>query len=132
MQGLLKRAFSHRGNVIVMTIFILPGKCQQLECKYYSRCVQTGDKFQCACKECFSSMETQYNPVCGRNGVSYANQCFMRKYSCENQLDIQVAKATACGKRQPFPGVFKVSSSFFLGFCILIFVKYFIRGKPSS
>ena len=121
----MERASYYKGNVILKTFVVLPGKCQQLKCKYHSRCVQTGDKFQCACQECLSSMETHYNPICGRNGISYANQCFMRKYSCEKQLDIQVAKATACGEYQPSLGVFKASSSFFLGFYILIFINSF-------
>ena len=41
--------------------------------------------------------DKSYKPVCGDNGLSYASECFLKRLSCLNEIDINVVKKTTCG-----------------------------------
>lgn len=50
---------------------------------------------KCVCPLCAD--ETAYSPICGDNGKTYANACWMNRDSCLQQGHIKIAKPTACG-----------------------------------
>ena len=74
-------------------VFLFPnrtGACQG--CHRYAQCFRS----QCTCPECGN----EYSPVCSTRGVSYANECRLKRASCLKGVedDEEIAKAEACGK----------------------------------
>ncbi|XP_041425259.1 agrin isoform X3 [Xenopus laevis] len=63
--------------------------CGNTLCIFGAKCVNS----QCVCPTC----ERQpYLPVCGSNGVSYANQCELKAASCKQMKRIEVSRAGSC------------------------------------
>ncbi|XP_031233237.1 tomoregulin-1 isoform X5 [Mastomys coucha] len=67
--------------------------CDESSCKYGGVCKEDGDGLKCACQfQC----HTNYIPVCGSNGDTYQNECFLRRAACKQQKDITVVARGPC------------------------------------
>ncbi|XP_055461360.1 tomoregulin-1 isoform X4 [Psammomys obesus] len=67
--------------------------CDESSCKYGGVCKEDGDGLKCACQfQC----HTNYIPVCGSNGDTYQNECFLRRAACKHQKDITVVARGPC------------------------------------
>ncbi|XP_071806055.1 agrin-like isoform X2 [Asterias amurensis] len=70
--------------------------CQDKECPFGAECMVTPDgaTAKCVCsQECG---ETEYNPVCGSDGVDYANECEMRRVSCLQRRELKLIYNGVC------------------------------------
>ena len=72
------------------------GPCSRRYCNTNSYCVESGDLAYCECPTC----NLHYTPVCGSDGVTYSNECFLRKASCDKEEDIAVVNEGSCSKFQ--------------------------------
>nr|XP_031532999.1 tomoregulin-1 [Vicugna pacos] len=67
--------------------------CDESSCKYGGVCKEEGDGLKCACQfQC----HTNYIPVCGSNGDTYQNECFLRRAACKHQKEITVVARGPC------------------------------------
>ncbi|XP_038626645.1 tomoregulin-1 [Tachyglossus aculeatus] len=67
--------------------------CDESSCKYGGVCKEDEDGLKCACQfQC----HTNYVPVCGSNGDTYQNECFLRRASCKHQKEITVVARGPC------------------------------------
>ncbi|XP_063307937.1 tomoregulin-1 [Pelobates fuscus] len=67
--------------------------CDESTCKYGGVCKEDGDVLKCACQfQC----HTNYIPVCGSNGDTYQNECFLRRSACKQQKDLTVVARGPC------------------------------------
>ncbi|XP_039112496.1 tomoregulin-1 isoform X4 [Hyaena hyaena] len=67
--------------------------CDESSCKYGGVCKEDGDGLKCACQfQC----HTNYVPVCGSNGDTYQNECFLRRAACKHQKEITVVARGPC------------------------------------
>lgn len=69
--------------------------CRQTKCPFSGICqVEENLKgiVRCACPDCTEDEQ----PVCGSDGATYKNECFLRKESCERQMVISVVHAGHC------------------------------------
>lgn len=68
--------------------------CGKTSCNYHAKCIALSNgETECVCPMCFKN----YEPVCGSDGHSYANQCFMERNSCILKKHIEVIKQGVCG-----------------------------------
>nr|XP_030121690.3 tomoregulin-1 [Taeniopygia guttata] len=67
--------------------------CDESSCKYGGVCKEEGDGLKCACQfQC----HTNYIPVCGSNGDTYQNECFLRRAACKHQKEITMVSRGPC------------------------------------
>ncbi len=72
--------------------------CQDKECPFGAECMVTPDgaTAKCVCsQEC---EEVEYNPVCGSDGVDYANECEMRRVSCLQRRVLKLIYKGVCSE----------------------------------
>ncbi|CAH0561782.1 unnamed protein product [Brassicogethes aeneus] len=68
------------------------GPCSDHECHFGSTCVERGGKALCECPVCPS----EFQPVCGSDGISYGNECKLRMEACKHRRDIAVLYDGPC------------------------------------
>ena len=74
--------------------------CESVKCDAYKACSRRAlTSYECVCQQCSS----KYNLVCGSNGWTYASECHLRKYSCDNELSLNVQSNGPCGE---YPYIF--------------------------
>ena len=70
--------------------------CAVVTCQHYSTCVLTNNgSAKCVCPE---GCPFLYRPVCGSNGKSFFNRCYLRQYACANKMALTEAYEGKCGK----------------------------------
>ena len=79
-----------------MTNFsIFSDPCEPVKCDTNKVCSRrTATSYECLCPQC----NPKYDLVCGSNGWTYASECHLRKYSCNNQLSLNAQSNGPCGK----------------------------------
>ncbi|XP_070605178.1 tomoregulin-1 isoform X3 [Erythrolamprus reginae] len=82
------------GNCSELNVKELDEKvCDESSCKYGGVCKEEGESWKCVCQlQC----HTNYIPVCGSNGDTYQNECFLRRAACKHQKDITVVARGSC------------------------------------
>lgn len=68
------------------------GPCSKRSCNHNSLCVESGDLAFCECPDC----SEQYEPVCGSDGVTYDNECKLKRAACLKETDITVTERSSC------------------------------------
>uniref|UniRef100_A0A3B3TQJ7 Kazal-like domain-containing protein n=1 Tax=Poecilia latipinna TaxID=48699 RepID=A0A3B3TQJ7_9TELE len=48
------------------------------------------------CKQSAEACNKKYVPVCGSNGDTYQNECFLRRAACKKQRAISIVSEGAC------------------------------------
>ena len=71
--------------------------CQNKKCYYHAQCVVFSDgSSECLCPTCDQS--TDYSLVCASDGITYGNECWMKRMACQKQQSLVLVKREACGK----------------------------------
>ncbi|XP_022661641.1 agrin-like isoform X4 [Varroa destructor] len=69
------------------------GACHQYPCQLGASCVVRSNGYPaCECPSC----SEEFEPVCGSDGISYTNECKLRKEACEHKKDIYVDYKGLC------------------------------------
>ncbi|UYV77851.1 hypothetical protein LAZ67_15002578 [Cordylochernes scorpioides] len=80
----------------------LRGPCHGHRCSHReARCVVRASKPSCECPSC----PEEFEPVCGTDGISYTNECKLRREACEHSREVSVAHTGLCGKFLCFPSL---------------------------
>lgn len=79
-----------------MSVCSLVLGCAQTNCRFYSKCVERPNgQAVCICNE---SCNLSLDPVCGSDGRTYINECFLRAYACKRRQGIVVLQRGACSE----------------------------------
>ncbi|XP_030748435.1 agrin-like isoform X2 [Sitophilus oryzae] len=68
------------------------GPCSDHECQYGATCVERSGTAHCECPLCSS----EFDPVCGSDGISYGNDCKLKLEACKHRRDITVLYEGPC------------------------------------
>ncbi|KAG8193223.1 hypothetical protein JTE90_005570 [Oedothorax gibbosus] len=68
------------------------GPCFQFRCGFGALCVLRAGAPSCECPSCTE----EFDPVCGTDGISYTNNCRLRKEACQQKTEIAVAYSGLC------------------------------------
>lgn len=68
--------------------------CTNRKCRFGSVCTQKLNKTNCECPIC----STEFNPVCGSDGITYENECKLWLESCKHQRNITLLYKGSCSK----------------------------------
>lgn len=79
-----------------MSVCSLVLGCAQINCRFYSKCVERPNG-QAVCI-CNGSCKLSLDPVCGSNGRTYINECFLRADACKKRQGIVVLQRGACSE----------------------------------
>ena len=87
--------FNNTNKFYVMS-FLEPRPCEAAHCLSvpYSTCFMYSGKRLC---KCVQSCALDLGKVCGTDGVTYQNECEMRKAACSSKRQINIYKRHPCG-----------------------------------
>ncbi|GBN68552.1 Agrin, partial [Araneus ventricosus] len=70
------------------------GPCHNYVCSFGAMCVLQNGRPSCECPTC----PERFEPVCGSDGMSYTNECKMKREACEQRKEISIAYMGLCSK----------------------------------
>ncbi|KAL0132239.1 hypothetical protein PUN28_000198 [Cardiocondyla obscurior] len=92
-------ACQHRREIRVLYPGLCNG-CENKKCEFYSECESdNGGEAKCVCpSKCESSVKepSGTEKVCGSDGVTYDNECALKRASCTNQSLVNISYVGAC------------------------------------
>ncbi|XP_023225302.1 agrin-like isoform X1 [Centruroides sculpturatus] len=68
------------------------GPCNSHRCDFGAICVEKGREPSCECPTC----SEEFRPICGSDGISYTNECKLKREACDQRKIIQVAYRGLC------------------------------------
>ncbi|KAB7496788.1 Follistatin [Armadillidium nasatum] len=68
------------------------GPCSDFTCEFGAVCVDRQGRPVCECPDC----PAQLDPVCGSDGLSYDNECFLRSEACRQRRTIDIKYRGKC------------------------------------
>ena len=72
-----------------------PDPCKLSKCSHpLHKCVRTSSVSMCICPPSACTME--YDPVCGSDGKTYANNCVLKEIACERSQNITLKNQGEC------------------------------------
>ena len=69
--------------------------CFDQSCTYHAECIVEQGLPKCVCP---SNCPNTSSAICGSDGITYGNDCYMRRASCNKQLTITISSRGSCGK----------------------------------
>ena len=82
----------------------------KVKCTFFGQCVSRDYKStQCVCPIC--EISDKYAPICGDNGKTYANECWLRRDSCILQKPLTIAAYESCGIKEKYDILVALDSS---------------------
>ncbi|EGI60511.1 Agrin [Acromyrmex echinatior] len=92
-------ACQHRREIRVLYQGLCNG-CENKKCEFYSECESdNGGEAKCVCpSKCETTVKDppEAAKVCGSDGVTYDNECSLKRASCMNQVLINISYVGAC------------------------------------
>ncbi|XP_010567361.1 PREDICTED: tomoregulin-2 [Haliaeetus leucocephalus] len=67
--------------------------CDTNTCKFDGECLRIGDSVTCVCQ---FKCNNDYVPVCGSNGDTYQNECYLKQAACKQQSEILLVSEGSC------------------------------------
>ncbi|NXL47341.1 TEFF2 protein, partial [Podilymbus podiceps] len=67
--------------------------CDTNTCKFDGECLRIGDSVTCVCQ---FKCNSDYVPVCGSNGDTYQNECYLKQAACKQQSEILLVSEGSC------------------------------------
>ncbi|XP_078260255.1 tomoregulin-2a isoform X2 [Rhinoraja longicauda] len=67
--------------------------CDVNTCQFGGECLRIGETITCDCQ---LKCSTDYMPVCGSNGNTYQNECYLRQAACKQQSEIKTLGEGSC------------------------------------
>ncbi|XP_067139289.1 agrin-like isoform X1 [Centruroides vittatus] len=64
----------------------IKGPCSNVRCEFGAMCVIKGEEPVCECATCSG----EFQPVCGSDGISYNNECKLKREACEQKTQISI------------------------------------------
>nr|XP_033799943.1 tomoregulin-2 isoform X2 [Geotrypetes seraphini] len=69
--------------------------CDTNTCKFDGECLRIGDSVTCVCQfKC--NKNNDYVSICGSNGVTYRNECYLREAACKQQSEVLPVSEGSC------------------------------------
>ena len=67
--------------------------CSKTKCQRFAVCHVHADTAVCICPKC----EEVYAPVCGKDGLTYASDCYLKQAACKLYRNVHFGKDGSCG-----------------------------------